>query len=602
MEEHELPHRTEGTEMAGWWPGAEEWLPGMSYSAAWPQPLAELAQAGIRRLELTWHPLELEEPAVMVRCDRIVAEAEQLGMKLWSVHIPYGEAWDPSRGDEAHTAQLLARASGIFAHARRWGAEVAVFHPSWEPIAAEERGSRLQTARDTLARMAEAAAGWGIVLAVECLPRTCLGNTAAEIEYLLSGHPALRVCCDVNHLLQEAPEQFIRRIGSRIATVHLSDNDGADERHWMPGEGVIRWPEVMRALAAADYRGPLLHEVRIRPPEQVAASWRQLLAGYAGVEGADQVSLAGSVGPVGSGRESCPIAVTDQASGAILVFDPQAADWNDDSAILWSWRPEAANGFPAGGAGWGLPTDAKWRRNDVYGGEWMVICDSNGLAALVSYPAGQRKWSRQVGGNPHAAELLPDGNVAVAASHGGWVRVYAARRGADADVCAAYPLEGAHGVLWDPSRELLWAIGDDELIALRMIGTPFAPAVEKAEGYGGPLPSFGGHDLYPVFGDDRLLWVTTEAGAYQFDKASGTFAQPAAYDDALKRRFVKSIGSQPADGRLIETVPDAEKRPQGDCTLYPWCTDTVDCFRPPGKRTRTGAAFYKARVWCPAYL
>src|SRR5690606_9154339 len=78
-----------------------------------------------------------------------------------------------------------------------------------------------------------------------------------------------------------------------------------------------------------------------------------------------------------------------------------------------------------------LLDDVRLRLNPTPGGQRLIACDSNGLAVIASYPTGQRLWSRRVGGNPHAVELLPDGNIAVASSHGGWVRVYASSVSAD---------------------------------------------------------------------------------------------------------------------------------------------------------------------------
>ena len=101
-------------------------------------------------------------------------------------------------------------------------------------------------------------------MAVEPLPRTCLGNTLAEMALLLEGLPEDRagICLDVNHAnVGQSLEAFIARLGARIWTLHISDNDGVDEKHWLPGEGVIDWRALLRALRRAGYGGPFLYEV-----------------------------------------------------------------------------------------------------------------------------------------------------------------------------------------------------------------------------------------------------------------------------------------------------------------------------------------------------
>jgi sugar phosphate isomerase/epimerase len=53
-------------------------------------------------------------------------------------------------------------------------------------------------------------------------------------------------------------------LGARLLTLHCSDNDGVDERHWLPGDqrGVVDWDAFFRGLAAVCYRGPFVYELR----------------------------------------------------------------------------------------------------------------------------------------------------------------------------------------------------------------------------------------------------------------------------------------------------------------------------------------------------
>ncbi|WP_146250256.1 DUF6528 family protein [Paenibacillus flagellatus] len=293
----------------------------------------------------------------------------------------------------------------------------------------------------------------------------------------------------------------------------------------------------------------------------------------------------------GRGLHEYGIAVTDQAAERITVYDPAKNDWNDDEAKLWSWAPSGTNGFAGLTRGWGLPSDVKLREGRT-GGTYMVVTDSRGLAAIVPYPAGDRRtWGAIVGGNPHAAELLPDGNIAIAASEGGWVRVYTASLGPDSADFAEYALPGAHGVLWDPRLCLLWAVGDRDLAALRVNGTAEAPVLEEA--LRSKLPSDWGHDLFAVYGNPDKLWVTTNTRVYQYDKPGDSWSSSYEGASEIDERWVKSIGNQPS-GRVVKTV-------QKPGTKYVWTTDTVDLHVPGDRRTVSGGAFYKARIWSTDY-
>lgn len=294
--------------------------------------------------------------------------------------------------------------------------------------------------------------------------------------------------------------------------------------------------------------------------------------------------------------DCCWVAVTDQAAHEITVLDPTNTDWNTGSprAVKWRWSPHSGNGFSDPTPGWGLPDEARLRYSAKYRTRFMLVTDSYGFIGLIHYPTGHKKWAVNVqeGPNPHAAELLPDGNVAAAASTGGWVRLYTASQGPDATTYVEYPLVSAHGVLWDPQRQVLWALGYDKLVALRVGGTPAAPTLTEVAS--SPLPTIGGHDLQPVYGDRDRLWVSSETHVYQYAKSTNSWHSD--YRDAAKIDLygVKTVGANPATGQVLLT------RPKAGCRTT-WCTDTVEFFGPDTTRTRAAAEIYKARWWYQEY-
>ncbi|MCU6711872.1 DUF6528 family protein [Paenibacillus sp. J5C_2022] len=287
------------------------------------------------------------------------------------------------------------------------------------------------------------------------------------------------------------------------------------------------------------------------------------------------------------------VAVADQGSGGrITLYDPLATDWNQSSAVKWSWYPNASNGFVDNQPGWGYPSGVKLRENCVYGGKWMVVVDSNGFAGIIPYPAGNsKKWSQVIPGNLHSIELLPDGNVAIAASNGGWVRIYTSSQAVDSSTYVQYDLPGGHGVLWDPENELLWALGNDHLVSLRITGTASAPVITEVDKI--TLPTRWGHDLSPVYGDTDRLWVSSGSKVYQFTKSTKIWSETYAGSSDANRAHVKAHGNQPS-GQIVRAVPK-------DGGVHPWTTDTVDFFLPNTSRTVTGGGFYKARIWNSDY-
>ena len=119
-------------------------------------------------------------------------------------------------------------------------------------------------------------------LAVENLPRTCIGRMGWEVARL--SESCAGVCFDVNHLLMEDHGAFLDAAASKVITTHLSDYDGVDERHWLPGMGTVSWKLVHDRLIDAGYQGPFLFELGLNAekkpyaPEEIVAAWRALTA------------------------------------------------------------------------------------------------------------------------------------------------------------------------------------------------------------------------------------------------------------------------------------------------------------------------------------
>jgi uncharacterized protein DUF6528 len=292
--------------------------------------------------------------------------------------------------------------------------------------------------------------------------------------------------------------------------------------------------------------------------------------------------------PVASAGPTDLVAIAEQSSKRILVLPADQAAWTAGD-YAWEWAPSEANGLGDLVDAWVHPDEAKLATRD--GQQYLLTTASGGFAGVIPYPAGtDAYWAADVvaANNPHSIELLPDGNVAVAASTGGWLRVYTASQGPRSTAHAEFPLTGAHGAVWD--GDVLWALGTHELVALRVGGTPDAPTLTPEREIA--LPSEGGHDLQPVPGAGDLLWVSTHDEVLQFSKAAGTFSTDYAGAAEVNRANVKSVTTHSASGQILSVTP----KPGHECT---WCTDTVDLAVPSGSLTLPGGWIYKARWWEP---
>lgn len=124
-------------------------------------------------------------------------------------------------------------------------------------------------AKENLALLADFAKAEGAVLCIENLPRTCLGNCSDEILKLLALDDSLMACFDTNHLLSEDPADFVRKVGKRIITTHISDTDFINERHWLPGEGRVDWTALIAAMKEIGYTGVWMYEIGPKCPDSI---------------------------------------------------------------------------------------------------------------------------------------------------------------------------------------------------------------------------------------------------------------------------------------------------------------------------------------------
>ncbi len=207
----------------------------------------------------------------LVDLKQVAKNAERAGLVLWSSHLPFvpnSKVHMAARDMEIrkHTLEVYGELASMLGDI---GVDKFIVHPSGEPITDELREETMQCACEAFAALAEIAARSGITVAVEDLPRTCLGHTSAEILRIISSDERLRVCFDTNHLTEESNLTFLDNVRDKIITTHISDFDFINERHWLPGEGKLEWVPIYNKLLEIGYSGPWLYEVGLLQPKTI---------------------------------------------------------------------------------------------------------------------------------------------------------------------------------------------------------------------------------------------------------------------------------------------------------------------------------------------
>ena len=219
--------------------------------------------AGVMTLELSFSFTKYDGMDWM----GIEKRAASYGVELWSLHLPFlpFAHLNPASLKPEIREHTVDYFSEFIKKAGDIGVKTIVVHPSIEPNLENERAEAMKYAKESFARLADIAEKAGNVIAVENIPRTCLCKNSAEMLDILSADSRLRSCFDTNHLLEENAVDYIKAVGNKIITTHVSDYDFKNERHWLPGEGSADWKGIINALKEVDYAGPWIYELEFDP-------------------------------------------------------------------------------------------------------------------------------------------------------------------------------------------------------------------------------------------------------------------------------------------------------------------------------------------------
>ena len=215
----------------------------------------------------------------------------------------------------------------------------------------------------------------------------------------------------------------------------------------------------------------------------------------------------------------------------------------------------------------------------VNGGTQILVTSSGGGVALVERATAAVVFYAYVP-NAHSADMLPNNKIAVAASrheNGNRLLIYDLEK-SDKELLSE-PLESGHGIVWDQQRQLLWALGYDQLKAYQLVDWDTSePSLLLYNSYN--LPESGGHDLYPV-PESAEMTVTTSNHCWVFNRDSGSFNLHPLLSDM---QAVKAISINPVSQQLVYIKADTS-----------WWSENLRFLNPNKSIYYKNEHFYKAR-------
>ena len=227
----------------------------------------------------------------------------------------------------------------------------------------------------------------------------------------------------------------------------------------------------------------------------------------------------------------------------VIIFDLNKSQ-DTLPHITWQWNAASATTLPD-----------KYRTEyfqsideckPVAKGSQLLITSSSGGVALIDR-AHQKILFYAWVGNAHSAALLPNKRIAVMASthdQGNRIVLFDIEKSNTAIFYDS--IYSGHGVVWDDKRQILYALGYDELRTYYLVDwTKDSPALKMQASW--KIPGISGHDLSTYPTDDNKLLLTEHGSVWVFDKATQGFAP---FEPLMGQKDIKAVSHHPHSNRM----------------------------------------------------
>lgn len=213
------------------------------------------------------------ELEALVRKEReLVCEA---GMEINQVHGPW--RWPPrdhtpqERQERMEKMKRSIRATALLG-CRNW-----VIHPVM-PYGIEDKGTghEQETWEINMAfmgRLFETAKEYGVTICLENMPMPdfSIGSPSEILKFVRAvDDERFRICLDTGHVaVYEGlnPAEALRELGEAVRVLHVHDNNGREDLHYMPYFGVIDWQEFSGTLRKSGFQG--VFSLETAPPQKL---------------------------------------------------------------------------------------------------------------------------------------------------------------------------------------------------------------------------------------------------------------------------------------------------------------------------------------------
>lgn len=195
--------------------------------------------------------------------------AEGEGVEICQTHGPW--RYPPQDATEEERAERFEKMSRAIVGTALLGCKNFVIHPIM-PFGTQDAGHETETIEmnlDFMAKLCRVGRENGVTVCYENMPFPDL--SVAAVSQIIDvakqiNDEYFKVCLDTGHctMFGLSPADAVRMIGKDLLrTLHIHDNDGRNDLHWNPFNGVIDWEDFGAALYEIGYDGVISLETGV---------------------------------------------------------------------------------------------------------------------------------------------------------------------------------------------------------------------------------------------------------------------------------------------------------------------------------------------------
>lgn len=228
-----------------------------------------LKEAGIKYIEVKPKEghFDFQDPKYL---EEMAREFKKNGIKVKSMHVPTNGV-DISLIEEYDRVWSIREVEKTILALLRLEGEIIVIHPGSKIEDEGERKRHRERSEQSLEEILKFCEHWGIKIALE---NTLPGKTGDSISEILEivkkfNSKNLGICLDTGHCNitsslynHNGVIDSLKEIRDYLCHLHIHDNFGKSDDHYLPFEGNINWKEFIRVLKEIEYKGVFMFEIR----------------------------------------------------------------------------------------------------------------------------------------------------------------------------------------------------------------------------------------------------------------------------------------------------------------------------------------------------